>query len=1205
MKKPFNRFLCMVLALALLMVSFPITTYASNADNFQVDKGTADSVTLKVGDTTKIKATYTDTDYDEMTLSWVDPKDGEIVEIVGDPQLTTDKSNHIKTSTVTVKAVSAGYVSLNANIKSDDGKWTASKECKIIVSGTGGLTIKPSGGGSELSSNIVDIGKTMTLTLTPPGKSTIKSVEWSSSDEDIATVNPASSNPASDGTFSAVVTGVAAGKATISAEATMEDGKSQSAAYDITVSGPGGPTTDSPIEKIEIVAASTPLTIERGEERKISAVVSPYGSTEKIKWSVSDTKIATIVNDPSEPTTKAIVKGIAPGNVTISAKSPSNDKVVAPTPLKVTVSGITLSLRNPGKPISAGSTAQVIITRFGSATDNDLNSDDWNWESDNPGIANALAGGPSMGQIIARAPGTATISCESESGNYSAKLKITVVNPSETATNASVSNNRINFSSIISQLKSKCTSETNSSLSYITNLSVPTEQGTLYYGYVSPDNTGSGVATANQYYVSPSSGQLDLSKITFIPQKDYSGDILISYTGYSALHTSYTGMIASTVTATTSSRIFYDSRNGSPIRFQSTDFSEYCQTINAHELDSVSFTAPSSKYGMLYYDYTNGTGTVSNVTSGQTFYRTKSPSIDKLYFVPDKDYEGSFSISFKGKDTSGAELKGSVYITVGSNDSSEDSRLTYYCQPGESVYFNSSDFSNASYDETGNQYYYVRFKQPDSHGTLYYDDGDREVSYSTHFYRNGSRNRLDEVFFEADKNYTGTVYIPYICYDTEGESFSGDVTVKISRDADNDKDSITYSCPYGGSVYFDSDDFSELSYDKTNRQISYVRFSQPSSSRGTLYYDDDRRVSSGTSFYRSNGSRLIDDVYFDANSGYNGTVSISFTGYNSNGNSFSGTVKIKVGTSVSSSGEADTSTDMIVAYNSNGTGVTFLTSDFITACASGLNTPLSYVKITKPPEAFGKLYVNYSSPANNSTFDPDQLYTVNSTPAISRITFVPRADYIGTFSFSYVGTGTGGETCSGNIRISVTQPSSSAYFDDMWNSVWAIPSVDFMKRYDIVKGTSGRFYSPTKPMKRGDYVLMLDRVFNFTRTGPGVYSDVPEDSYYAAAINSARAEGIIDGSVYFYPNAAVTREKAAKYLYNSLKSIGRTVSPGSYSDISRFSDAELTSPDAVEALGAMVKLGVFVGDNNGKLNPTLALNRAQLAVILHRALTFV
>ncbi len=1205
MKKPFNRFLCMVLALSLLMVPLPLAASADSTAKAEltlhIGEGLSElngAVKLDVEDTETITATYTGDGYDDAELKWEAPQAGIIN--VSDESVVTDESQNSKSLTLTVEAVKTGYVFLEFTVENGE----LSQICPIIVSGSGGLTLKPSGEDPEFNQ-----GEKWTFTLTPAED--IKSVEeWGSSDDDIASVYPsASSAPAEDGTFSADVTALKGGKAVITAKAKMSDGTTETAACEVTVIG-SGTTTNSPIASIDIVAATTPVTIEKDEERKISAVVSPYGSTEKIIWSVDNEKVATIINDKDDPT-KAIVKGIAPGVVTISAESASG-KAKTPTKLTLTVSGITLSLRNPSSPIRAESTSHIIMTRYGSATENDLSSDDWNWESDTPAIANVLASGPSMGQIIARAPGSAKISCKSESGRYSAELKITVVDPTASAIKVSLSNNRINFSSLLSQLKSKCTSETGSTLNYITNISVPSEQGTLYYSYVSPDKTGSGVAAASEYYVSPATGQLDLSKITFIPQKDYSGDIMITYTGYSTTRMTYTGIISTTATATSSNRITYISSDGSPIRFQSTDFSNYCQTVNAHELNSVSFSTPSSRYGMLYYGYTSSEVTESNVASGETFYRTKSPSIDKLYFLPDDDYEGSFSISFTGKDASGATLRGSVYITVGnsssSSSSSENSRLTYYCLPGERVYFSSSDFSNESYDTTGNQYNYVRFKQP-SHGTLYHNNSSNAVYSGTNFYRTGSGNRLDEVFYEANNSYNGTVYVPFICYDTEGKNFSGNVTIRVGRYAG--RDSISYSCSSGGIVHFDADDFSGLSYNRTGRQISYARFTQPPSSRGTLYYDNDRKVSSGTSFFRSNNSRLIDDVYFDANSGYRGTVSIPFTGYNTSGNSFSGTVKINVGSgssssSSSSSDTADTSTYMTVTYESNGTGVTFRPSDFITACAAGLKTPLSYVKITElPAEEAGKLFLNYSSPINNSSFDPDLLYSVNSAPEISRIAFVPRANYEGTVSLSYVGTGTGGDTCSGNIKIQVTLPSSSAYFKDMWKATWAIPAVDFMKRYSVVEGTSSQIYSPTAPMKRGDYVLMLNRLFKFSVSNSNVFSDVPADSYYAAAVNAACSEGIIESGAYFYPNFSVTREKAAKYLYNSLNSIGLNVSPGSYSYLSRFPDAELVSSDAVEALGAMVRLGVFVGDENGKLNPTLPLSRAQLAVILYRALTFI
>lgn len=963
-------------------------------------------------------------------------------------------------------------------------------------------------------------------------------------------------------------------------------------------------TASTKLKTVEI-SETQDLVLEKGAEKIITALITPSTAKDELKWESSSANVASVTADLKN-SKKATVKGLSPGRSSVSVVN-AEGTVKCSAPLNVIVSGVTLALSNPSKPINAGSTATVLMTRYGSATENALASSDWEWDSDNPSVAQAVASGASTGQIIARSPGTAVISCKSENGSYSAELEVTILSATAGAINVSLSNNQIQFSDILSKLESKCKDETNSSLKYLTNISVPTEQGTLYYGYVSIDNTGAGVATAKEYYRSPSTGQLDLKKITFIPQKGYTGNVLISYTGYSSDGLSYTGMLSTTVTATNANRISYSSVEGSVIRFQASDFSKYCQSINGQEIDSVSFTTPNSRYGYFYYNYTATANDRTNVDSDETFYRTKSPSIDKLSFVPDKDYSGSFSISFSGKDTAGADIRGAVYITLGndssssSGSSSSNSSLTYYCRPGERVYFETSDFSSTCEDKNDAQFDYVRFDQPTSHGDLYYDDDDL-VDTDIRFYRTGSRRRVDDVYFEADSNYTGTVYVPFICYDVNGNRFSGDVRIKVSNSSYSSSGTVSYSCRPGGRVYFNDSDFSDVSYDKTDRQLDYVRFSLPSSSRGVLYYDGDDKVSSSTSFFRSGSNRLIDDVSFVADDDFSGTVFFSFTGYNTNGRSFSGTVKITVSGSASSS---SVSNDLTVTYESNGLGVLFRTLDFSTACNNALNSQLSYIEITSLPRTdSGRLYINYKSPAQYIVFDKNQVYSVTGTPSISQISFVPRAGFTGTVYLDYTGTGVNGEHCSGDIRINVTQPVLSSYFEDMWGAVWSIPSVDFMRAYNIVEGTSKTLFSPTKPMKRGDYILMLQRIFRFEGGSESTgYRDVPRDSYYADAIYAARAEGVLDENRYFYPEAAITREKAAVYLYKSLRISGRSISPGSYSDISPFLDAELVSSDAVEALGALVKLGVFVGDDFQRLNPTLSLNRAQLATILHRALT--
>ncbi len=1090
--------------------------------------------------------------------------------------------------------------------------------------GDTGTDVKPGESASSGTSNLtldkttlpLTVGETGTLTATYTGTETTP-ITWSSDKPEIVKIasetteddkgdTPSAQDDASQ-TSTQNVTAVAAGEATITATV-----GSETATCTVTV------TKNIAITKIDLTSSLTTNTIEKGADNlSVTAAVDPSNNTEEINWVSSDASIATVTPDPDNQYL-AKVKGLAPGKTDITATNESGS--IVSNKITVTVSGITLTLKNPSRPITAGGYAGIVMNRFGSAVTNSLSSEDWKWESDNPSVAQAVASGPNAGQVIARAAGNATITCENEKGTYKNSIDITVLSATASAVSVSLKNNRIDFDDILSSLEDKCSGETSSSLNYITSLSVPTDQGTLYYSYVSSDNTGAGVASSKSYYVSPSTGQLDLKKITFIPKPDYSGDILISYNGYASSGVSYSGLISSTVRATSSSRISYSSDNGTVIRFQAADFSKYCQAQNGRDVYSVSFSTPSSRYGMLFYNYTSSSsGDESNVYSDELFYRTKSRSIDKLCFVPDEDYSGSFSISFKGTDVSGYSFSGSVYITINNNSSSSSSSsyygdLYYTCRPGERVYFETYDFEDYCDDRTGRDLDYVRFYQPSSSkGRLYYDD-DISVGSSTHFYCTGSSSTrlISDVSFLADEDYEGTVYINFEGTDESDRDFSGTVRIRVSdssyssSSSRDDDEVIRYSCASGKRVYFDSDDFSDASYDATNRQIDYVRFTPPSSSKGYLYYDRNVRVSSGTSYYRTGSTRNIDDISFLADEDYTGTVNIPFTGYNTNGKRFSGTVKIKVSRTGSSSGSnsggSSNSTDLTISYTSDGTGVAFRTFDFTTACASGLSSALSYVQISSPDPSIGRLYVNYSSPTQNVSFNPNQMYSVNGTPSISQITFIPRAGYTGNLRLSFTGTGADGDTCRSSINIMVI-PTGASSFTDMWKAPWAIPAVEFMKKYNVVEGTSQNVYSPTDPIRRSDYILMLHRIFNFTRSSGNSFQDVPWDGYYTSAVTAALGEGIIDSGSYFYPDLAVTREDAAKYLYRSLQSSGRTISPGNYADISIFPDAELVSSDAVEAMGALARAGVFVGDDFGRLNPSLTLNRAQLAVILHRALT--
>ena len=92
----------------------------------------------------------------------------------------------------------------------------------------------------------------------------------------------------------------------------------------------------------------------------------------------------------------------------------------------------------------------------------------------------------------------------------------------------------------LSDFKSVCSDLTGKTLSGV-NFTLPgSSTGVLYYNYRSDDDTPTTVASYKTYYV----GSLPyLSKVTFVPEDDYSGTVEISYTGYTVSDTTFTGTI--------------------------------------------------------------------------------------------------------------------------------------------------------------------------------------------------------------------------------------------------------------------------------------------------------------------------------------------------------------------------------------------------------------------------------------------------------------------------------------------------------------------------------------------------------------------------------------------------------------------------------------------------------------------------------------
>ena len=120
--------------------------------------------------------------------------------------------------------------------------------------------------------------------------------------------------------------------------------------------------------------------------------------------------------------------------------------------------------------------------------------------------------------------------------------------------------------------------------------------------------------------------------------------------------------------------------------------------------------------------------------------------------------------------------------------------------------------------------------------------------------------------------------------------------------------------------------------------------------------------------------------------------------------------------------------------------------------------------------------------------------------------------------------------------------------------------------------------------------------------GNGGYDDVELGFYYTPYIAAGRALGITESAQNFHPGGAIARQDAAVYLYRCLVRSGQNLN-APITNLSRFHDGYLVSYYAVEAMSALVELGVFQGTEDGYLNPYSTLTRLQMAAILYRAVT--
>lgn len=177
-------------------------------------------------------------------------------------------------------------------------------------------------------------------------------------------------------------------------------------------------------------------------------------------------------------------------------------------------------------------------------------------------------------------------------------------------------------------------------------------------------------------------------------------------------------------------------------------------------------------------------------------------------------------------------------------------------------------------------------------------------------------------------------------------------------------------------------------------------------------------------------------------------------------------------------------------------------------------------------------------------------------------------------------------------------------FRDVFPGQWYYEAIEFVVTNGYFNGVSETSFAPGQPMTRAMFVTALGRMagVDAETEQPSPFKDVDSGSYYSGYVAWASENGIVQGlnDDFFAPDALVTREQIAVFLYRYAKHIGMDVSIGQTAqpNNSTFNGENIVSPWAMTAMVWAANRGIMKGTGKG-LEPQAEATRAQVAQMLY------
>ena len=182
-----------------------------------------------------------------------------------------------------------------------------------------------------------------------------------------------------------------------------------------------------------------------------------------------------------------------------------------------------------------------------------------------------------------------------------------------------------------------------------------------------------------------------------------------------------------------------------------------------------------------------------------------------------------------------------------------------------------------------------------------------------------------------------------------------------------------------------------------------------------------------------------------------------------------------------------------------------------------------------------------------------------------------------------------------------TQPENNINtFTDVKQDDWFYSDVMFVFNNKIMTGTGENEFSPDTTLNRAMMITILHRIDkDNSMYEKNIFNDVEKNSWYETAVNWGYENKIVTGTgeKTFAPMDNLTREQLCVMLYNYTKHIGVKLK---FADISSYTDEEMVSDWAKEAVTWAVHEKIVTGKGNNTLAPGDSATRAEAAAVIRR-----